>query len=646
MKKTLFKFAVLMLASVLLFSGCSGNGGSKETPVHDWSGYFVYPMEDVYSFDVDKDGNLYAAAFNSDILKVYDPYGTEIDEKTLPTPYHIAIGVKEADLFTLSANDLYRNGEKIYTLSFENAAKDFRIVGEDVYLLYIDSAADRSQAPMVSPLKGWNGEKLIRLRLSDLSVSDVICEYPMLISSNSDELWVYGINDDGGYAAPVREGETGERIPTGTEIPDSFLTVDPSGKYLFTRAAEDATLALCTTDPTTGQINELMPNVAIFDADGIKARDGYIYYLNQYAYAVNTNKIERIKQSDYMKDNTPIKLLATNWFSYTPFGCGRTVVESRLSNEEFALTVLSQDGGFDACVLSSAQDFSLNFRDHGSFFALNDVPGVAEYVERCFPALREAVTNADGEIWALPLSMNVPCAIYNTENCRSAGFSPNGLTLENLIAETGKLFASEPARRDICISANSAIPLLLRYELSGEADVLDGEDFTEKMNFLKNEISSELFGIDVSIEANNRIYRSFGEEMLVMLADIKQKQLDFSVNDNIQAADLFEGKNPADCVFLCVNPSSDNLSATLEYITALCGYLSTKTNDFMLDDKSLYSDSPYISELFELYRDSEIFFRIPDDILLQPVKQYLQGTLRLDELIAESDRKLSAYLNE
>ena len=635
-----------MFALLLLFCGCSGKNSSEEVPTHDWSSYFVYPMEDVYSFDVDKDGNLYAAAFNSDTLKVYDPYGEEIAEKTLPTSYHTTIAVKNDDIFTLSLNGLYLNDEKIFTLSFEDTAKDIRLVGDDVYLLYIDTQADLSQAPIISPFKHWNGEKLIRIHLSDMSVSDVKCEYPMLISSNKDELWVYGIDDDGGYTVSVREDETGERINAETEIPECFLTVDTTGKYLFAGAAEDATFTLCITDPAAGTTNELMPNVAIFDAGGIKARDGYIYYLNRYGYSANLNKIERIKQSDFLKDNTPIKLLAADWFSYIPFGCGRTVVESRLSKDEFALTVLSQDRSFDACVLSSSQDFSQNFCDHGSFYALNDVPGVAEYVDRCFPALREAVTNEDGEIWALPLSLNVPCAIYNTENCNAAGFSPSGLTLEELIVETGKLYASDPTRRDICIFSNEAIPLLLRRELSGETDVLDRAVLTEKLKFIKSEMSSELFGIEVSIASNNNIFYNFGVNMLTMLADNKQKQLEFMVNGNVRAADLFEGTNPADCVFLCVNPSSDNLSATLEYVTALCGYRSSKMNDFMLDDKGLYSDSPYIEELFEIYRNSEVFFRIPDEILLEPVKQYRTDALSLSDLISEADRKLSAYLNE
>lgn len=647
MKRTVFfGLASLLTGAALLFGGCTPGDIAEELPSHDWASYFVYPLEEAESFAVDENGNLYAAAYDSDILKIYDPYGEEIGEKTLPTRFHVSIEIQNGDIFTLSANELYRNDEEIYTLSFEQAAKDLRIVGDDIYLLYTDSLADRSQAPMFNPLKGWNGEKLICISLPDFSVSEIKCDYPLLISSLGEELWVYGINNDGCYVASVRNGELSEPMIVGTEPPYGFLTIDSAGKYISGGSAESATVTLSMADPTTGQKNELMPNVMIFDTDGIKARDGYIYYLNRYAYAENLNKIERICQRDYVKDNVSVKLLATDWFSYIPFGCGRTVTEKRLSNEEFALTVLSQDRSFDACVLSSSQDFSENFRDNGSFYALNDVPGVSEYVERCFPSVRDAVTNSEGEIWALPLSINVPCAIYHTENCRAADFSPNGLTLEELIAEAGRLFASDPSRRDICISATAAIPLLLRHELSGEADVLDRMDFTEKMNFLKTEMSGDLFGLDISIESNNNIHFDFGANMLVMLADAKATQLNFSVNDQIRAADLFEGKNPADCVFLCVNPSSDNLSATLEYITALCGYLSSKTNDFMLDDPTMYSDSPYIGELFEIYRDSQIFFRIPDEILFESVKQYRQGALSLDELISESNRKLSAYLNE
>lgn len=642
----ILKFISFLTGTVLIFAGCYSGDISHDTPHHDWESYFVYPLNDVYSFDVDKNGNLYAAAFNSDILKIYDPYGAETEEKTLPTHNHVTIQVRNGDIFTLSSNEIYRNEEKIYTIDFEQAAKDFRIVGDNIYLLYFDYLADQSQAPATYSLNGWKGENLICISLSDFSVSEVKCDYPLFISATDDELWVYGMNNDGCYVAPIENGEMSEPMSVGTEPPyGGFMIVDSKGKYLSSGSAGD-TSVLCMTDPETGQTNELMPNAAIFDAAGIRLRDGYIYYINQYYYAENCNKIERIRQSDYAKNNIPVKLLATEWFSYIPFGCGRSVIESRLSKEEFALTVLSLDRGYDACVLSSSQDFSKNFRDNGSFYVLNDVPGVSEYVERCFPSVREAVTDSQGNIWALPLNLNVPCALYNEVNCLAEDFSPTGGTLESLIEKTNQLFLSDTSRHDICIFANDALPLLLREELSGEINTLNQADFRNKMNFLTEKMSGELFGIDIASESNNSIVFDDGDSMLTMLAETKEKQKIFSVNGKIHAADIFEEKNPAECVFLCVNPSSDNLSATLEYITSLCGYLSSKTDDFMLDAPEMYSDSVYISELFEIYRDSEIFFRIPDELLLDSVKQYMQGELSMDELIAESERKLSAYLNE
>lgn len=647
MRRTLrLKIVSLLTLTVMFFGGCSDSGAvSDETPLDDREGYFVYPLEDAHSFDVDENGSLYAAAFDSDVLRIYDPYGEETGTKTLPTYNHVTVQIENGDIFTLSPNEIYRNDETIYTIAFEHTAKDFRIIGDDLYLLYTDHLADLSQAPATYSLNGWKGEKLICVSLSDFSVSEVKCDYPLFISSADDELWVCGMDNDGCYVASVRGGEISEPMSIGEEPPyGGFLTIDSTGKYLSTGSAGD-TSTLRVTDPKKGQTNEIMPNTAL-DAAGIRVRDGYIYYINRYYYAENRNKIERIRQSDYIKNNVSVKLLATEWFSYIPFGCGRTVTEMRLPNEEFALTVLSQDRSFDACILSSSQDFSKNFRDNGSFYALNDVPGVSEYVERCFPSVREAVTDSEGNIWALPLSMNVPCAIYHEENCRTAGLSPKDCTLETLIEKTNQLFLSDSKRLDICIFANEAIPLLLQRELSGESDVINRTDFTEKMNFLTGKMNSELFGIDIASEANNHIVFDDGESMLTMLAATKVRQSLLFANGNIHAADIFEEKNPADCVFLCVNPSSDNISSTLDYITALCGYLSSKTDDFMLNDPAMYSDSVYISELFDIYRDSEIFFRIPDEILLEPVKQYLNGDLSLNDLIAESERKLSVYLNE
>ncbi len=99
-------------------------------------------------------------------------------------------------------------------------------------------------------------------------------------------------------------------------------------------------------------------------------------------------------------------------------------------------------------------------------------------------------------------------------------------------------------------------------------------------------------------------------------------------------------------MYLCVNPATDNLDAVLEYITELCYYISSKQDGFSLADKSLYSDKPYISDMYDIYCDSEISFRLPDEIIADELEKYINGEISLEDMIAEADRKLSAYLKE
>ena len=41
-------------------------------------------------------------------------------------------------------------------------------------------------------------------------------------------------------------------------------------------------------------------------------------------------------------------------------------------------------------------------KNSNSFYPLNDIPGIEEYLDRCFPYVREAATKEDGTIWMLP----------------------------------------------------------------------------------------------------------------------------------------------------------------------------------------------------------------------------------------------------
>ena len=74
--------------------------------------------------------------------------------------------------------------------------------------------------------------------------------------------------------------------------------------------------------------------------------------------------------------------------------------------------------------------------------------------------------------------------------------------------------------------------------------------------------------------------------------------------------------------------------------------MSGKNDGFLLENKALYSDSAFISELYDIYSNSEVSFRIPDELLINNIIDYRDGKKNLDEVISDSQRKLLIYLNE
>ena len=99
-------------------------------------------------------------------------------------------------------------------------------------------------------------------------------------------------------------------------------------------------------------------------------------------------------------------------------------------------------------------------------------------------------------------------------------------------------------------------------------------------------------------------------------------------------------------IFIAVNPSTDNLSASLEYISALADYLGNQTDTFMLSDKEMYSDTRCVADVYGIFENGVIGYACPDELYRTDFTRYLSGQLTLDEYITEADRKLSAYLNE
>lgn len=108
----------------------------------------------------------------------------------------------------------------------------------------------------------------------------------------------------------------------------------------------------------------------------------------------------------------------------------------------------------------------------------------------------------------------------------------------------------------------------------------------------------------------------------------------------------FSEKNEIICIFLCVNPFSENLQEALDYISVLAQTLHNDEKNLCVSEASVYQTSDFYSELKSVLNEGKITFRCPNEVYASAFASYINEDLTLDAFIAESDRKLSAYLNE
>ena len=157
--------------------------------------------------------------------------------------------------------------------------------------------------------------------------------------------------------------------------------------------------------------------------------------------------------------------------------------------------------------------------------------------------------------------------------------------------------------------------------------------------------------LSVTNEAMNGLYSPGGENAVLFsyLYDLDRvewlsefESFDFRAVPGITA----NAKPAATCTFISINPASSNLSAALDYVADLAEYLERRENSFMLSDKSRYTANKGIGSVYDIVSNAEIGFNISEEIYFEPYIRYHKGEITLDEFIAESDRKLSAYMNE
>lgn len=369
-------------------------------------------------------------------------------------------------------------------------------------------------------------------------------------------------------------------------------------------------------------------------------------YFNGFAFYYDSDEdmVERVCVTDTLRENKTIRLLVNMIDVVQLYNCGYQIIKQEVDMETFSLKTLAGDSDFDLYLLNSRYPNAYNIKKNGVFYTLNDVPGVQEYLDACFPNLKEIAINEEGDIWMLPIRLDIPLLLYDKVYCESQGIDFSTMNYQEFLAFTEQAERENNGKINNAKIMNEFFAQYFHIEDSFDTELLRSHAIQFKS--LYGEIKEEIYGIMPNFESTEFFYTyiPFRHFLLSEYEKTIKKVEEVGV---IEVPKISEGiPNLGTVTFFAVNPQSENLEATLVYLSTLCRYLMTLENSFLLADTTTYMDTPFVQECYELYKTGEIYFAIEEAVYLNTFIEYLEGTITLEEMIQEIERKLEMYLKE
>ena len=658
------KVFVLCLLLACMLAGC---GKGEQTSNLQQQEEEMYPYAEDFSYadtvncsaiTADANGLLYTATYGSNTqkIRVYDLDGNCVEEKVLGASTGDAklLEAGEGALYLLvpeldCLNVLYEvdtttwQARKLYSFYEYGYMQNLVRIGDYVYVFGRLLNAERKEYEQYSEeyLYTYDGETIGRLSVSaEIPELELLpLDFPKdIFSTANNTLGVYGYTEDRGYVIMEYMPETGEvKVVTQKDRGNYICFEQCEQGYLFEKSQR---LVYGTMDGAEAEVlgEEIHFSRIIYNA-------GFVFFKNY------QEEVQRIYVKGELKDNKTIQFLSSAWISGfdMPYGCGYKMEQMTLDAEAFALKVLAQDRDFDVYLLSSREGTSYNLKKNGAFYPLNEIEGVQEYLDACFPYVKEAAINEDGEIWMIPVALAIPGLVYNKEYCAEQGVDFTQMDLAEFIDFTERV--AEEDSDQIFISH-----LMLREQLFGQYlqnyDTFDTQLLREYAEHFKK---GKSWGFQTLIfkhmnEIPKKTVSDFYYNYIVYqwdLHDYKDKLGDLDIMGLAGVPKMEEGMaNTGTLTFLMVNPQSENLEDVLQYVSDFSKYMLKKKDSLMLADETTYTDTPFMKDCYNLYANGAIQFEMDFSIYVDPFYEYANGETELEDMIAEIERRRNVYVGE
>ncbi|WOO36611.1 hypothetical protein R2R35_22925 [Anaerocolumna sp. AGMB13020] len=641
------KGSLILLIALVIVSGCSRKE-EKEMKLPIKTDFLSYSEGMPSAYTVDQNGLVYTARDtykekNEEFSVIIERYDLEGDI----TASFSLINSLGSSVEAMAAvdNSLYLTAQESSTEgSFSVLYSLDMLTGKLEKLCELPFLQEIKQLIYLEQRVYILSNRLIYLSLSDFKTYELGVELPVSIALKEDNsLMIQNSTNSGGYSLlsynPKKDSlTTVAEYKTGKFV--NFAVCGKGEQIIYAYDKNPRGLVLSPVNSLEEEA-ELYPEAAVYNSNF------GIYYVKGQVYCI-TKKLTLVRFSldAYLQGDRVLRYISAGYQSDEPFGCGYTMKRTELEDDKFALKVLAQDKDYDLCLMNSDSYFSYNIRENGIFYPLNEVKGINEYLNACYPYVKEAATDEDGNIWMLPIGVDIPGWLVNKNNLEQEDLGlKNNMTYEEFYWVVNSMTGEQKNR-----SSYNAMVVYMNFisqNYRQSAD-LNRPDFARTIKLFQQYDSTmpqtiNVFDINVLQDKVLFAYIRQSADYENYLQQFKKtKELAVYSMPKQQAGD----PNTGSCTFLAVNAGTRYPKEVLSYLEELIAYISSRETSPLYFKGQEKETNGLRSSLEQLYENGEIVFNIDREVYSEGLFKTIEQGGSLTDYIYETQRKLEVYFKE
>lgn len=661
--------ATVILATLFL-GGCDKE--IKEERLEVPNDFFTYSQDQYPIYTVDEMGNLYTTGIergeeSSDFnryLHCRNLEGELVKELSLDftssSVRHMQVKedklylilptmVGDKEVTTLYSYDIKTEEESILQSFIDlSGVKQMEILGDEIYLIGYDSKQLDLEYAINQEAEDYvyQGETILYYSLIDQMAYQLEVDFPISMSTtHKDTLMIYAYDEFIGYYFAEYNPQSNKLIKKETYNLRNNLNFSIHNKandYLYINNMSEV---IASSLGNSKSMAQLAKNASSSSSSSVISVKGQVFYCNREGF------VERFSLDQVKKENKEIHYISDEFQFNAPFGCGYNMTRRELEPDAFALKVLARDKDYDICVMETNSDISANIQKNGVFYPLNELEGIKEYLDACYPYVKEAATKSDGTIWMLPISVQIPGLIIKEDSCKQFNLPLNKkMSFKEYLDHSNQLSTEKLSK--ISLSSYVVFRSFFNQYFSTHQDV-DTEVFRSHIKDFQR--SYQIQGLDHNnreivesirrgLEKDFHYIETQEAEDYFFYANLLQKDSDYLAYSLPNLSPT--GNNVGSCTFIAVNPNSKRLKETLAYLEDFIEYTMGQEQSPLYFHTRQGDKTSLIESVEKLYKEGEISFQMDQDLYWNQFFDYLKGSITLEEYLEETKRKLSIYENE